>query len=159
MNLTRLDKKIIYELSGDLPITTNPYRIIAERLKISESTLFKKIKEFKKKRLIRRFGATLAHRLAGFSANSMTVWNVPQGRVREVGRVMSSFPQVSHCYERPSFPVWHYNIYTMLHARSRKECREIAQEISKKTGIEDYKLLYSTKEFKKTSMRYFTRKA
>ena len=153
--LTRLDKKIIYELSGDLPIAINPYGIIAQKLGINESILLKKIKEFKKKGLIRRFGATLAHRMAGFSANSMAVWYVPEEQARKVGRIMAEFPQVSHCYERPLSPEWHYNLYTMLHAKSRKACRKIAQEISRKTGIKDYRLLYSTKEFKKTSMRYF----
>jgi DNA-binding Lrp family transcriptional regulator len=68
---------------------------------------------------------------------------------------MAGVPQVSHCYERPLSTEWHYNLYTMLHAKSRESCRKIAQEISRKTGIKDYRLLYSTKEFKKTSMRYF----
>jgi len=105
--------------------------------------------------IIRRFGATLHHQKAGFSANAMVAWIVPDSKVEEAGRIMAGFREVSHCYQRVTQGDWKYNVYTMIHGNSRDECREIARRISKNTGINEYAVLFSVKEFKKTSMEYF----
>lgn len=105
---------------------------------------------------MRRFGAILHHRKAGFSSNVMVVWVVPDDKCEEAGKVMASFPQVSHCYKRTPLVQWPYNMYTMIHGQTKEECETVVSDISRITGIYEFELLYSTKELKKTSMKYFT---
>jgi DNA-binding Lrp family transcriptional regulator len=100
--------------------------------------------------------AVLHHREAGFRANAMGVWVVPPERAEEVGRIMGSFLGVSHCYLRPTYPDWPYNIFTMVHGQNEKDCQDIISAISQATGITEYALLYSTKEYKKVRLKYFT---
>ncbi len=103
--------------------------------------------------VIRRFSATIGHRALGIVANAMIVWRVPPEAVEQVGEIMASFEEVTHCYERPSVPKWPYNLYSVVHSHSRDECRKVAAEISRKTGISDYQVLFSEREFKKTGAR------
>jgi DNA-binding Lrp family transcriptional regulator len=152
---SELDKALIRELQEDLPVTARPYQAIAAKLGISEEEVVAKVAEFKEKGYIRRFGAALKHREAGFTANGMGCWIVPEEKSQEIGEKMASFPEVSHCYERPCYPDWPYSHFTMIHGESRQECEAVAKRISEATGISDYILLYSTQELKKTSMRYF----
>jgi DNA-binding Lrp family transcriptional regulator len=150
-----LDKKIISLLQGDLPLDPKPFAILAESIGISEDELIEKVISMKEKGIIRRFGATLRHQEAGFSSNAMGAWLVPHERIEEVGTVMASFREVTHCYHRRPQKDWKYNLYTMIHGDTRNECHGIARRISEATGIDDYVLLFSEKEFKKTSMEYF----
>ena len=106
--------------------------------------------------VIRRFGAAIRHHKTGFTANAMGVWDCPPARVEEVGQTMASFTEVSHCYERPRKPQWPANLYTMIHARSREDVEQIGERIAEATGLRSPRLLYSTREFKKSSMKYFT---
>jgi len=153
--LSEKDKEIIARLSGDLPEGREPFKVLARQLGLEEEDLLRKIKEWKQQGVIRRFGAILNHRVAGYGENAMVVWRVPEERSREVGKIMASFPEVSHCYERAIQPDWTYNLFTMIHGRTRDECEKIAENISKDVGITDYRLLYSTRQFKKISMKYF----
>ncbi len=155
MELTDVDKALINILSRGLPLTLNPFEELSKKVRLSEEEVFNKIKEYKRRELIRRFGATLHHDRAGFIANAMSVWVVEEDRVDEIGKLMASYREVTHCYERASHPEWPYNLYAMIHGKSQDECERVADEISKRTGIREYRLLYSTKEFKKTSMEYF----
>jgi len=154
MILNELDKKIISYLQGDIPDSPEPYQLIAEMVGISQEDLFAKINAYKKEGIIRRFGAVLYHRPLGLKANAMVAWRVPSLLIQKVGEMMAAPTQVTHCYERATHKNWPYNLYTMIHARTQKECRQIVESISKTTGISDCKLLYSSKEFKKTSMKY-----
>ena len=108
-----------------------------------------------KRGIIRRFGATLRHQEAGFSSNAMVAWIVPDERIEEVGETMAGFREVTHCYQRRTQRDWRYNLYTMIHGDNRDECYRIARRMSRHTGIDEYTLLFSEKEFKKTSMEYF----
>jgi len=153
--LTELEKRIVVELQEDLPLCPHPFRLIAERIGIKEEELLAKIREMKARKLIRRLGAVLRHRKAGYVANAMVVWRVPEKKVKEVGKMMASFSEVSHCYQRVSRPDWTYNLFTMIHGKSRDECEQIATLLSEKVKIKDYRLLYSLRELKKTSMKYF----
>ena len=153
-----LDINIIRKIQEDLPLVPEPYREIAENLGITESELISKIQEFCNKGIIRRFGATLNHRNIGFKANAMVVWQVPDDRIKEVSEIMVLFSQVSHCYQRPTFPNWPYNIFTMVHGETKEECERIIKEIANDVNINDYNTLYSTHELKKTSMKYFIEK-
>jgi DNA-binding Lrp family transcriptional regulator len=150
-----LEKRIIHHLQGDLPLTSRPFAVLASKIGISEEEVLERIKSLKEQGTLRRFGASLRHQLAGYKANAMVAWYVPEDRMEEIGALMASFREVSHCYQRRVQGQWKYNLFTMIHARSKKECQEIAGRIAENTGIKDYVLLLSLKEYKKTSPQYF----
>ena len=153
--LTSLEKRIIHELQQDLPVVKRPFGVVAERLGISEPELVDKVREFIADGTIRRFGATLRHQRSGFDANAMVVWDVEPEAAEEVGSILASFREVTHCYQRPSLPGWPYRLFTMIHASSRQECRQIAQMMAEAAGVNKYDLLYTEEELKKTTMAYF----
>ena len=153
--LTDLEKEIIASIQEDMAITERPYLKISQKLGISEETLLKALQSLCDRGFIRRFGATLRHQKTGFTANAMAAWQVDEDRVEEVGNKMASFKQVSHCYRRNPTGDWPFNLYTMIHANDEKSCRQTARNMSKETGVENYSLLFSRKELKKTSMVYF----
>jgi siroheme decarboxylase len=153
--IEKMDKEIIRLIQGDLPMDLRPFRVLAEKLGISEDEFVKRVKSLKQREIIRRFGATLRHQEAGFSANAMVAWIVPEEGIEEVGHAMAVFREVTHCYQRQSHKDWKYNLYTMVHGDSEEECYRIAEKLSAETGMTDYVLLFSEKEFKKTSMQYF----
>ena len=154
--LEQLDKNIVKRLQEDIPLEKEPYKTIAEELGITEDELFKRINNLLDKEVLRRIGAILHHRKAGFSHNAMVVWAVPDNRSTEIGTFMASLPSISHCYKRIVLDNWQYNMYTMIHGQTKEECEAVVSAISKQTGINEYKILYSIKELKKTSMKYFT---
>ncbi|MDF9408045.1 Lrp/AsnC family transcriptional regulator [Pelotomaculum isophthalicicum JI] len=153
--LTELDIKIIRVLQNGLPLVSRPFQAMAEKLEMTEDELIDKVKSFINDGIIRRFGATVRHFDLGFVANAMVVWDVPEEKVSETGRIMAGFEEVTHCYRRPRRPGWPYNLFTVVHGQSREYCDEIAKRLSRATGITNYSLLYSTAELKKSSMRYF----
>ena len=153
--LSGLDKSIIRRVQEDLPLVPEPYKEIARELDITENELISKIKEFCRSGIIRRFGTIVNHRNVGFISNAMVVWIVPKKIINDVSKIMISFPQVSHCYQRPTFPEWPYNLFTMIHGKSNQECEKIVKEITASINIKDYNMLYSSKELKKVSMKYF----
>ena len=150
-----IDKKIIQLSQGDLPLDLKPFSLLARKIGITEEELLSRIKSLKERRVMRRFGATLRHQEAGFGSNAMAAWKVPEDRVDEVGNAMADFREVTHCYQRRVEKDWLYNLYTMIHGESKEECHRIAKRMSEETGIRDYALLFSEREFKKTSMEYF----
>ena len=150
-----IDKRIIRLIQEDLPMVLSPFAVLAKRAGLKEGEIIARIRKMKTKGIVRRFGATLRHQEAGFSSNAMIAWCVPEDRVDEVGKTLSRFKEVTHCYLRKTPKGWRYNIYTMIHGESEQECTEIAKRMSREVGIEDYQLLFSKKEFKKTSMKYF----
>lgn len=155
VELTEQDKKIIAALQTDLPIVARPFAAVAEAVGLGEEELLERLRAYQKRGWLRRIAAILYHQRAGVTANAMAVWRVPPERVEEAGRRVATFPQVSHCYERPTYPQWPYNLYAMIHGFSEEECRRTAEEITRAIGMDDYLLLFSEKEFKKTSMEYF----
>lgn len=154
--LKPVDIAAIRELQEDLPLTPEPYRPMADRMGVSEAALFEIAAHLAAQGYLRRMAAVLYHREAGFRANAMGVWVVPPERTEEVGRIMGSFKGVSHCYLRPTYPDWPYSIFTMVHGQKARDCQEIIGAISQATGITEYALLYSTKEYKKVRLKYFT---
>ena len=153
--LTEIEKRIIHELQQDLPVTNRPFAEVAAKVGISESELLEKVHEFIANGTIRRFGATLRHQRSGFEANAMVVWEVAPERTEEVGAIFASFREVSHCYQRPALPNWPYRIFTMIHGSSREVCQEIAKRMADAAGIQNYELLFTGEELKKTTMAYF----
>lgn len=153
--LTELEKKIITTIQGDIATTKRPFQQIAKRLNISEETLLEKLKALSNRGVIRRFGATLRHQKSGFEANAMIAWKVDEKKIDEVGKKMASFNEVSHCYRRNPTDGWPYNLYTMIHANDEDSCRAIAHKMANTASVAKYMLLFSRKELKKTSMKYF----
>jgi len=153
--LTELEKRIIASIQDDIAITERPYLEIAKNLGISQEALLKKLKDLSNRGIIRRYGATIRHQKSGFEANAMAAWEVDEDRIDEVGKTLASFSQVSHCYRRNPTGDWPYNLYTMIHAKDEKSCREIVRKMSDKASVDTYILLFSRKELKKTSMKYF----
>ncbi len=146
---------VIKELQEDLPAEREPFKPMAQRLGISVPHLFACAERFMDRGLMRRYSAVLHHRRAGFRANAMAVWRVPPEQAQEAGDIMARSPNVSHCYQRPAYDDFPYSHYTMLHAATPEQCQAIAREISQATGITDYLMLFSSREFKKTRVKYF----
>ena len=153
--LTHRDKDFIRELQKDLVIISEPFKEAAKNLGIATPELFAKAKEYEQTGVMRRYAAILRHRDAGFSANGMIVWKVPDNKVDEIGIKLAAFPQVSHCYKRPIYPDWQFNLFSMVHARTTEAAEKIAAEMSKKIEIKDYNILFSSREFKKERVKYF----
>ncbi|MBM3939822.1 MAG: Lrp/AsnC family transcriptional regulator [SAR202 cluster bacterium] len=153
--LTPFEIDVIRELQEDLPLEGRPFDAMAARLGLSVTELFDQAAAFQRRGIMRRYSAVLYHRKAGFSHNAMAVWKVPEERAVEVGLTMAESPWVTHCYQRPTFPDWEYTHFTMIHAPTKEQCEQVAGDIARQTGIADYQLLYSTREYKKTRVRYF----
>jgi siroheme decarboxylase len=153
--LASRDKEFIRELQKDLEVTPRPFDTLAKNLGITVDELFKKAIEYETMGVMRRFAAILRHRDAGFAANGMIVWMVPEDKIDEVGYKLASFPQVSHCYRRPVYPDWPFNLFSMIHARTIEAAKKIAIELSNFVGINEYKILFSSREFKKERVKYF----
>ncbi len=151
--MDEIDKKLLKSTQDGIPIVSEPFKQIAKELALPEEEALRRMDKLLKEGVIRRFGASIGHRAIGITANAMCTWNVPDEKVETVGAIMAGFPEVTHCYERPRFPDWRYNLFTMIHAYSRDECEKIAREISIATGIKDYSILFSEREFKKTGVR------
>jgi len=152
---SKLDKAIVSLISQDIPLVKEPFRDLALKLGIEEEALLKRIKYYKRSGLMRKFSASLNHRKVGFKHNVMAVWNIPERLINKAGNLTASFPEVSHCYERKKTRDWNYNLYSMIHSRSRKGCLDVVRDISKKIECKDYKVLFSSREYKKSAGRYF----
>ena len=152
---TEEDKNYIRELQKDLELVERPFLKSAQNLGITEEQLLEKAKYYEEIGVMRRFAAILRHREAGFVANGMIVWKVPQERIEEVGAKLGAFPQVSHCYERPVYQDWPYNVFSMVHCKSFDDAGIVAKEIQKHIDVSEYKILFSSREFKKTRVEYF----
>jgi siroheme decarboxylase len=155
VELSTKDRRLLAQIQGDLPLCTSPFAAIARKTGWEEEELLRRVRFFIRRGMIRRFGAILRHQKAGYRGNAMAVWKVPEDQVVKVSRAMVACRSVSHCYLRPPHPRWPFNVYTMLHGESEKECRHIARQISRKTGVKNFRLLFSRREHKKSSMDYF----
>lgn len=153
--LTELEKKVIASIQEDIAVVERPYLDMARELGVSEETLLETLNDLCKRGVIRRFGATLRHQKTGFTANAMVAWQVNEDRIEEIGKKMASFRQVSHCYRRNPTDTWPYNLYTMIHANDEKSCHETARKMAETASVDNYTLLFSREELKKTSMVYF----
>ncbi len=151
-----LDKDVIRATQGDMPVIPEPYAPAAERLGMDTSKLLVHMQGMHERGLLRRVAAILYHRRAGFSANGMGVWKVSPEQISELGPRMASFRGISHCYERPTYADWPYSVFTMAHGRSKEECDAVLDSIAEQTGIHERATLYSSTEFKKIRLLYFT---
>jgi len=148
-----LDRRILRALQDGLPIVPEPYDAVAAELAISPEVLLERLRGMLERGEVRRMGASIAHRAAGFAANAMCVWSVPPGEVEAFGRLTAGFDEVTHCYDRAGTREWPYNVYAMIHGRAKADCEAVIRRICDRTGQRDYVVLYSTREFKKTWTR------
>ncbi len=154
--LSDLEIRYVHAMQQDLPVESEPFVAIAINLGISLEDLQQLTADMVATGRLRRFSAVLRHRELGFSANGMGIWAVPEADVLRVGKQMAAYRAVTHCYRRPTYPDWPYNIFTMIHARSREECHDIVDKIAQETNITEHGILFSTKEYKKVRVQYFT---
>jgi siroheme decarboxylase len=150
------DVAVIRALQGDMPVVPEPYAPAAAELGIAQERFLEHLAGMRERGLLRRVAAILYHRRAGFSANGMGVWKVPDEQILDVGRRMAAVRGISHCYQRPTYEDWPYSVFTMAHGRSKDECDAILDAIAELTGIEERATLYSSTEFKKIRLLYFT---
>jgi siroheme decarboxylase len=150
------DRSVIRATQGDMPVIPEPYAPAADALALSQEQLLSHLAGMQERRLLRRVAAILYHRRAGFSANGMGVWKVPDDRIAELGPAMAAFRGISHCYQRPTYEDWPYSVFTMAHGRSKEGCDAILDSIAENTGIHERATLYSSTEFKKIRLLYFT---
>lgn len=153
--IDELDKKIICALQGDFPLVAEPYKAMAEQIGVSEEFFLARVKAMAETKKIRKMGAVLRHREVGFSSNVLVAWQVEPERLDEVARKMAESPSVSHCYDRTTAPDWPYNLYTMVHGHSREECEQIVAGLADEIGVKERAMLYTKREWKKISMKYF----
>lgn len=152
------DVALVRATQGPMEPVARPFDAAAAELGIDVEELLERMRGLVERKLLRRVAALLNHRRAGFSANGMGVWRVPEERVVETGRRMAAFRGISHCYQRPTYDDWPYSVFTMAHGRSKEECDAILDSIAAECGIgpEDRATLYSSTEYKKIRLRYFT---
>jgi DNA-binding Lrp family transcriptional regulator len=155
MELTPKHIALIKELQKDITVTTEPFKEAAEKLGMGYEEFFGIANELRDAGVMRRFATILNHRKAGFSANAMSVWVVPESKGEAIGKQMAEFSAVSHCYLRPSYPQWPYNLFAMVHGKTQEECDATIEEMAAETGLKEYSKLYSTREFKKQRLVYF----
>jgi DNA-binding Lrp family transcriptional regulator len=150
------DIAVIRALQGDMPVVSEPYAAAAEAVGMSQQAFLDHLSAMQQRGLLRRVAAILYHRRAGFSANGMGVWQVPDEQIMDIGRRMAAVRGISHCYQRPTYEDWPYSVFTMAHGRSKEECDAVLDAIAEQTGIHERATLYSSTEFKKIRLLYFT---
>jgi siroheme decarboxylase len=150
------DVAVIRALQGDMPVVSEPYAPAAAAVGLDQRAFLDHLAGMQERGLLRRVAAILYHRRAGFSANGMGVWRVPEEQILEIGRRMAAVRGISHCYQRPTYEDWPYSVFTMAHGRSKEECDAVLDAIAQQTGISERATLYSSTEFKKIRLLYFT---
>ncbi len=156
IELTPLHHKIIQKAQYDIEITSEPFKKIIDELEIDYETFFSILKELQEAGIMRRFASILNHRKAGFNANAMVVWDVDENNGEEIGEKAAAFSAVSHCYLRPKYENWPYNLFTMVHGKTTEETNSIIEEMSQEINAKAHMPLYSSREFKKVRIEYFT---
>lgn len=154
-DLSAAEVGFVRELQEDLAVEPAPFTAMAARLGVRTADVLEAARAFIAEGLMRRFAAVLHHRRAGFGANAMSVWEVPEEETDDYGYTLASYAAVSHCYRRPTYPDWPYALFGMIHGTSKARVEEAVEDIRARTGLESYRLLYSTAEYKKVRVRYF----
>jgi len=153
LRLSPEERMVVEVLQQDLPLVSRPFDAMAEATGVTVDDFLMHCRKLKEKGAMRRFGASVRHHAVGYSANAVVCWMVPADMVEEAGRVMAGYSEVSHCYQREAPPEWPYNIYTMVHARTKEELQSTIDRIASATGIEEYRALYTVKELKKERVK------
>src|SRR3712207_4553540 len=134
-NVSEDDKAAIRALQEDIPLTPRPFDLWGRQVGLSHEGLLDRAYDLQRRKIMRRFSAVLYHRKAGFRANAMGVWKVPEERIDEVGNMFAHYQAVSHCYQRPVYEDWPYSVFSMVHGRSVEECESVLDAMAAESGI------------------------
>ncbi len=156
MQLNQIHLNVIKEIQNDIEFISEPFKHIIKKLNLEYKEFFTILKQFEECGIMRRFASILNHRQAGFNANAMVVWDIEEKDASKIGKIAASFSNVSHCYLRPKYPHWNYNLFTMIHGKTQKETNEVIKSIEKEIKYKSNLPLYSSREFKKTRIKYFS---
>jgi len=157
IEITPKIKETIALSQMDIPLVEEPFKEIIERLNLTYEEFFSILNDLKEAGIMRRFAGILNHKRAGFNANAMVVWDIDDSIAEEMGRVAASFKAVSHCYLRPRYPKWPYNLFTMVHGKTKEETNATIADMAKEIEHFSRRPLYSTREFKKVRIKYFSK--
>ena len=150
-----VDRRLIAKLQGDIPLTVDPYRTLAERLGVSEETVIGRLQALRASGKLKRIGAVLRHQNSGYAANAMVVFKALPDEMERLGKLLSESPLVSHCYERVPCAEWPYTLYAMLHGRNMETIEEFVRSFALEHGVERFEILRSEEELKKSSLSFF----
>ena len=148
--------ELIKLLQEDIEPVEEPFAKVVEAIGKDYDWLAQEAKKLQDAGYMRRFATILRHRKAGFNANAMVVWDVDEERAEEIGQKVAEFSAVSHCYLRPTYPNWPYSLFSMIHGKSKDEVEAVVSEIAAEIEPNEYRYLYSTREFKKVRIKYFS---
>jgi len=151
------DRRLLAALQGGLPLTARPFEEIGRRVGLSGAEVIERLTALKENRVLRRFGVVVRHHELGYGANAMVVWDVPDDRVRALGRCLADFDFITLCYRRPRHARWPYNLYCMIHGKSRDEVRSHLEWLVNHCGLQeiDHRVLFSRRRFKQRGASYF----
>lgn len=147
-----VDQQIIRRMQAEFPLSASPYKTIAEEIGISEQILLERLNQMKQSGILRKMGAVLQHRLAGFHGNALCCWDVEPDRVVEISSLMAGCAYISHVYLRQPHPKWPYNLYTVFHSQTREQCEKLMEQMAQTIGIADYQVMFSRKNWKRTQL-------
>lgn len=153
--LPERERKVVRRLQASIAVSEDPFGVVAKDLEMEPAELLALLKRWEADGVIRRIGLILRHRQLGFSANSMCVWKAGADRVKEAGEILARSQHVTHCYERPASAAFPYNLYAMIHAKSREDAIRIFGQLAADAGLSDGRMLWSVREFKKSSPVFF----
>jgi len=156
ITLTSLHYDVIKLLQNDIEIVSKPFQNIIDTLDIDYELFFDIVQQLSDSGIMRRFASILNHRKAGFNANAMVVWDVDEQKGEDIGKIAAAFSAVSHCYLRPKYPNWPYNLFTMIHGKTTEDTNNVIEDIAQEIEYKSKMPLYSSREFKKVRLKYFT---
>ncbi|HEY9857388.1 MAG TPA: hypothetical protein V6D05_16715 [Stenomitos sp.] len=161
MELNEQDRRLIAEIQGGLPLVPDPFEAVGHAVGMSEDEVIQRLQELLDAGIIKRLGVVVRHHELGYQANAMTVWNVPDDQVDAIARRMAATGLVSLCYRRPRRPGWPYNLFCMIHGKTRDEALNKIDTLWYMCGLKDipYEVLFSTRRFKQRGARYVMARA
>ena len=146
---SKVPRKILFALTEPLALVPEPYTLPARAIGIEQGELILRIAGYQRQGIIRRMGIVYGHLKVGYTCNALVVWRVDEDSLEKAGKIFSDVPAVTHCYARQAYPSWPYNMYTMIHAKSKSECRTVIGAMARESGVKEYKALFTVREFKK----------
>ncbi|MEG1610661.1 MAG: siroheme decarboxylase subunit beta [Bilophila sp.] len=156
IEFTDTERAILRIVQDQLPDSATPYADIAREVGTDEGTVLALLRRLRDDGAIRRFGASIKHQKTGWAFNAMVGWKIDDSLIDAAGEHAARHPHISHCYHRPTTtPDWPYTLYTMIHGRSADDCQNVIDTLRRETALEEYAILESLEELKKTSMNYF----
>ncbi len=147
-------RRVVNVFQQDLPLVSSPFDDMANEAEMSVADFIAQCNSLIDCGVVRRFGASVNHRRAGYQGNGMACWEVPSGLVESAGQTLAAIKEVSHCYERRTNPRWRYNIFAMFHGGTQDSCLAVVSDAAQKLGMTDYQVLFSTREIRKTRVKY-----